>query len=205
MKGKSSKFTLIELLVVIAIIAILASLLLPALNKAREKAKAIKCASNLKQIASSFHMYADDNEGYIPPAAGGTTGGAFWPRYLGEQGYYPAKTYSKNIITLCPSDTNPPTNGGYYYSYGINSQIDGEKLSRLRQTSETLAVADSYRETTGQATCTVTGYETRISNIDKPIHGTQVNAFFLDGHVKSLQWPLQNCTVAPTLWGIQNN
>lgn len=68
------KFTLIELLVTIAIIAILAAMLLPALNTARNKARAIQCLSNLKGIGTAITQYTMDSNGYSPDAMGNLTG-----------------------------------------------------------------------------------------------------------------------------------
>ena len=69
-KKHSNLFTLIELLIVIAIIAILAGMLLPALNKARQKSQSINCVSNLKQIGTATVQYGDDNDDYIVPGRG---------------------------------------------------------------------------------------------------------------------------------------
>ncbi|HOK55012.1 MAG TPA: prepilin-type N-terminal cleavage/methylation domain-containing protein, partial [Armatimonadota bacterium] len=62
-RSRQSGFTLIELLVVIAIIAILASILFPVYASAKERARQVKCLSNLRQLATAIRLYADDNDG----------------------------------------------------------------------------------------------------------------------------------------------
>jgi prepilin-type N-terminal cleavage/methylation domain-containing protein len=119
-------FTLVELLVVIGIIALLISILLPALNKAREQARTVKCSSNMRQIYMYMMMYVQENRGVLPvpptvldgpppttlyPVAFYFTGGAI---NLGHadftQGslmpYFPPSTDARQQIFTCPSDMN---------------------------------------------------------------------------------------------------
>ena len=82
-KRRFNGFTLIELLVVIAIIAILAGMLLPALNSARDKARTISCVNNLKQFAISFNTYFGDNDDRLPPLdSGAGLAQPTWTNYL---------------------------------------------------------------------------------------------------------------------------
>lgn len=163
MRNKKS-FTLIELLIVIAIIAILASLLLPALTKAREKAKGIGCINNVKQVGTAFAMYNVDNRDFFPYFAGWNDGGVAGDQNDKEK--YWSSVLKRNYInrtggTFLPGDPKgwlpfkcPSQNidiwSYQYVSYGYNHNNIGSSTRKLAGMPSVFA-ANGYLNTPAKA------------------------------------------------------
>ncbi len=209
MNWTRKNFTLIELLVVIAIIAILAAMLLPALNQTREKARTIKCVGNVKQITTASGMYANDNEDWIVPrmnldannpwqaskynAMTGTTlsGGTRFFACV----YFPYDRPGQGVLS-CPSGDSSDNMSEYginYYISNINLVTPSanwiKKITSIKQPTRTPIFADNYRLKTAS-------YPIHLdANITSIAHGYwdfrhgkgfQANVGCLDGNVATL-------------------
>lgn len=198
----SKNFTLIELLVVIAIIAILAAMLLPALNAAREKAKAVSCINNLKQLGQFVALYQSDWNGFFP---GSTTGSGFFYSNL-EPYTHISKVYGNSHVSkakfyLCPADAYRINRGsGYCYSYfqsfycrwGGSEAEWMQRSSNIKNPSVIMYLMDGRENRVGRegwpAQISANTYPLKIGadsafGIDFRHPSEQTNALWADMHV----------------------
>ena len=200
-------FTLIELVVVIAIIAILAGMLLPALNNSREKGRSASCQSLLKQWGLGMAQYADANE-FFPMRYVVTgshyTGCKTWEEILipylgiGKKGAFGPNYVDKNGLgyLVCPNSRSPveDRDGKLYdtgYSYQLNGTVSANpiKPTRVKRTSERSLIGESFQRlnifpnSLNKNTYPFDGQPQNCHILNR--HGQLSNVLFMDGHVGS--------------------